>query len=191
MSESLLISTTIVALAEIGDKTQLLSFILAARFRKAWPIIWGILVATLLNHGMAAAVGAWLTRLFAPETLRWTLAISFIAMALWILVPDKVDEDSAHVHQDPRWGVFGTTLAVFFLAEMGDKTQIATIGLAARFGDFWSVLAGTTAGMMLANIPAVLVGHQLAEKMPLRPIRMAAAGIFLAVGVVTLTGWFV
>ncbi len=141
--EAFLVSTGIVALAEIGDKTQLLAFILAAKFRKPAPIIIGILIATLANHGFAGAVGAWVTTLLGPETLRWVLGVSFIGMAIWTLVPDKLDEDDAKLAQ---LGVFGTTLVAFFLAEMGDKTQIATIALAAQYQSLAMVVAGTTLG---------------------------------------------
>ncbi|MCZ2096556.1 MAG: TMEM165/GDT1 family protein [Anaerolineae bacterium] len=151
--EAFLVSTGIVALAEIGDKTQLLSFILAAKFRKPWPIVLGILVATIANHAFAGAIGTWITSLMSPETLRWVLGLSFLAMAAWILVPDKFDEKDAKL---AHMGVFGTTLVAFFLAEMGDKTQIATVALAAQYQAFVAVVAGTTLGMMIANVPAVV-----------------------------------
>jgi Ca2+/H+ antiporter, TMEM165/GDT1 family len=189
MFEAFFISTTVVALAEMGDKTQLLALVLAARFRKPWPIVWGILVATVLNHGVAAALGAWLTTVLSPTTLRWVLGGSFIAMAAWIMVPDKLDEGDEDIKPLARWGVFGTTLLAFFLAEMGDKTQIATVGLAAKFHDFYAVVAGTTAGMMLANVPAVIVGNKMAERIPMRLVHGIAALIFLAMGLITLTGW--
>ncbi|MGE3502817.1 MAG: TMEM165/GDT1 family protein, partial [Porticoccaceae bacterium] len=146
--EAFLVATGIVALAEIGDKTQLLAFILAARFRKPLPIIAGILIATLANHSFAGALGAWLTALMTPQTLRWVLGISFLGMAIWTLIPDKLDEGDSKV---TRFGVFGTTLIAFFLAEMGDKTQIATVALAAQYHSFFAVVAGTTLGMMIAN----------------------------------------
>jgi len=149
--EAFLVSTGIVALAEMGDKTQLLALVLAVRFRKPWPIVWGILVATLVNHGLAGAVGAWVTAFVGPEILRWVLAGSFIAMAVWMLIPDTLDD--AQSESQPRWGVFGTTVVAFFLAEMGDKTQIATVMLAARYHAYFWVVAGTTLGMMLANVP--------------------------------------
>ena len=183
--EAFLVSTGIVALAEIGDKTQLLAFILAAKFRKPLPIIIGILVATIANHGFAGAVGSWITSLAGPETLRWVLGISFIAMAIWTLIPDKFDEDDAKLS---RYGVFGTTLIAFFLAEMGDKTQIATIALAAQYHTFFSVVAGTTLGMMIANVPAVLLGDRIANRMPVRLVHGIAAAIFAALGVATLLG---
>jgi len=183
--EAFLVSTGIVALAEIGDKTQLLAFILAAKFRKPVPIIIGILIATLANHGFAGAVGAWVTTLLGPETLRWVLGVSFIAMAIWTLVPDKLDEDDAKLAQ---LGVFGTTLVAFFLAEMGDKTQIATIALAAQYQSLAMVVAGTTLGMMLANVPAVILGDRIANRIPVRLVHGIAAAIFAVLGVATLLG---
>jgi len=183
--EAFLVSTGIVALAEIGDKTQLLAFILAAKFRKPAPIIIGILIATLANHGFAGAVGAWVTTLLGPETLRWVLGVSFIGMAIWTLVPDKLDEDDAKLAQ---LGVFGTTLVAFFLAEMGDKTQIATIALAAQYQSLAMVVAGTTLGMMLANVPAVILGDRIANRIPVRLVHGIAAAIFAVLGVATLLG---
>ncbi len=183
--EAFLISTGVVALAEIGDKTQLLAFLLAAKFRKPLPIVLGILVATLANHAFAGALGAWLTSLLAPETLRWILGLSFIAMAVWILVPDKFDEGDAKL---ARFGVFGTTLVAFFLAEMGDKTQIATVALAAQYQAFFYVVAGTTLGMMIANVPAVLLGDRIARRMPVRLVHGIAAAIFAILGIATLLG---
>ncbi|MFN4065325.1 UPF0016 domain-containing protein [Azoarcus communis] len=183
--DAFLISTGIVALAEIGDKTQLLAFILAAKFRKPVPIIIGILVATLANHGLAGAVGTWLTSLMSPETLRWVLGLSFIAMAVWTLIPDKIDDDEGGL---VRMGVFGTTLVAFFLAEMGDKTQVATVALAAQYQAFIAVVAGTTLGMMIANVPAVLLGDRIAQRMPVRLVHAIAAAIFAVLGVATLMG---
>ena len=183
--EAFLISTGIVALAEIGDKTQLLAFILAAKFRKPWPIIAGILVATLANHGFAGALGTWITTLVDPQALRWILGLSFIAMAVWILVPDKIDADEGSI---ARYGVFGTTLVAFFLAEMGDKTQIATVALAAQYDAFFAVVAGTTLGMMIANVPAVLLGDRIANKVPVGLVHIIAACIFAVLGVLTLLG---
>ena len=183
--EALLISTGIVALAEIGDKTQLLAFILAAKFRKPLPIIFGILVATLANHSFAGAVGSWVTSVLNPETLRWILGISFIGMAIWTLIPDKFDENDAKF---ARFGVFGTTLIAFFLAEMGDKTQVATVALAAQYHAFYTVVAGTTLGMMIANVPAVLLGDRIADRMPVRLVHTIAAVIFAGLGVATLAG---
>lgn len=183
--EGFLISTGIVALAEIGDKTQLLAFILAAKFRKPWPIILGILIATLANHGFAGALGSWITGLLAPGSLRWVLGISFLAMAAWTLVPDSFDDDDAKL---ARLGVFGTTLVAFFLAEMGDKTQVATIALAAQYQTVLSVVAGTTLGMMLANVPAVFLGDRIADKIPVRVVHALAAAIFAVLGIATLFG---
>lgn len=174
-----------VALAEIGDKTQLLAFLLAAKFRKPVPIILGILVATLLNHGLAGALGAWITTLLAPEVLRWVLGLSFIAMAVWIMVPDTLDEDEASLVQ---FGVFGTTLVAFFLAEMGDKTQIATVALAAQYGNLLWVVVGTTLGMLIANVPAVYLGERVAHRMPVRLVHGIAATIFALMGVAILSG---
>ena len=183
--DAFLVSTAIVALAEIGDKTQLLAFILAARFRRPWPIVLGILVATLANHAFAAAVGTWLTTLMGPQTLRWVLGLSFIAMAVWTLIPDKLDEDDAKL---PRFGVFGATLIAFFLAEMGDKTQVATVALAAQYQMLVAVVAGTTLGMMIANVPAVLLGDRIAARMPVKLVHGIAAAIFLGLGIATLAG---
>jgi putative Ca2+/H+ antiporter (TMEM165/GDT1 family) len=183
--EAFLVSTGIVALAEIGDKTQLLAFILASKFRKPLPIVLGILVATLANHGFAGALGSWITSLVEPQTMRWVLGLSFIAMAIWTLIPDKFDEDDAKL---ARFGVFGTTLVAFFLAEMGDKTQIATVALAAQYNALIAVVAGTTLGMMIANVPAVLLGDRIANRMPVRLVHMVAAAIFAILGVATLLG---
>lgn len=183
--EAFLVSTGVVALAEIGDKTQLLAFILAAKFRKPVPIILGILIATLVNHGFAGALGSFITSLVGPETLRWVLGLSFIAMAVWTMVPDKFDEKDAHL---AKFGVFGTTLIAFFLAEMGDKTQIATVALAAEYHALVAVVAGTTAGMMLANVPAVLLGDRIAHKIPVRVVHAIAAAIFAGLGLATLFG---
>jgi putative Ca2+/H+ antiporter (TMEM165/GDT1 family) len=183
--EAFLISTGIVALAEIGDKTQLLSFILAAKFRKPWPICFGILVATLFNHALAGALGAWITSVLGPETLRWILGISFIAMAGWMLIPDKFDENDAKF---AKAGVFVTTLIAFFLAEMGDKTQIATIALAAQYQAVVPVVLGTTLGMMIANVPAVILGDRIADRMPVTIVHRVAAAIFLVLGIATLLG---
>ncbi len=183
--EALLISTGIVALAEIGDKTQLLAFILAAKFRRPVPITLGILVATIANHAFAGALGAWITTLVAPETMRWILGLSFIGMAVWTLIPDKFDEEDARLAQ---FGVFGTTLIAFFLAEMGDKTQIATVALAAQYQTIFWVVVGTTLGMMIANFPAVLLGDRIADKMPVQLVHRIAAVIFLVLGIATLAG---
>ncbi|AWI76066.1 MAG: hypothetical protein C0607_02315 [Azoarcus sp.] len=183
--DAFLVSTGIVALAEVGDKTQLLAFILAAKFRKPWPIIAGIFIATLANHGFAGAVGAWVTTLMGPDTLRWVLGISFLAMAVWTLIPDKFDEEDAKL---ARFGAFGTTLIAFFLAEMGDKTQIATVALAAQYQSLALVVAGTTVGMMIANVPAVILGGKIADRMPVRLVHGIAAAIFAILGIATLLG---
>lgn len=183
--DAFLISTGVVALAEIGDKTQLLAFILAAKFRKPIPIILGVLVATIANHAFAGALGAWITSLVSPETMRWVLGVSFIGMAIWTLIPDKFDESEAKF---ARFGVFGTTVIAFFLAEMGDKTQVATVALAAQYHAFIPVVAGTTLGMMIANVPAVLLGDRIAGKIPVRIVHAIAALIFAIIGVATLLG---
>ncbi|KAF1049452.1 MAG: putative manganese exporter [Delftia tsuruhatensis] len=182
--EAFLISTSVVALAEMGDKTQLLSLVLAARFRKPWPIVAGIFVATLVNHALAGAVGAWITSYLGENAMRWILGLSFIAMAVWTLIPDKLDEDEVSGHS--RWGVFGTTLVAFFLAEMGDKTQIATVMLAAKYNAYLWVVAGTTLGMMLANAPVVWLGDKLVKRVPIRLVHVISAVIFLVLGVLAL-----
>jgi putative Ca2+/H+ antiporter (TMEM165/GDT1 family) len=183
--EAFLVSTGVVALAEIGDKTQLLALLLAAKYRKPLPIILGILVATLLNHALAGVVGAWLAAAIGAQAMRWILGLSFIAMAAWMLVPDKVD---GLEEKPPRHGVFVATLVAFFLVEIGDKTQIATVALAARYESLLAVVAGTTLGMMLANVPAVLLGEVAARKLPMRLVHGIAAAIFLALGVAVLLG---
>ncbi len=185
--EAFLVSTGLVALAEMGDKTQLLSLVLAARFRKPWPIVLGVLVATLANHGLAGALGSWVTSALGPELLRWVLGASFIAMAVWMLIPDQLDEDEATT--TPRLGVFGTTLAAFFLAEMGDKTQIATVMLAAQYSAYAWVVAGTTLGMMLANAPVVWLGERMTRLLPIRAVHRVSALIFAGLGAVALSGW--
>lgn len=184
--EAFLISTGIVALAEIGDKTQLLALLLAARFKRPLPIILGILVATLLNHALAGAVGAWIAAAVGPHWMRWILGISFIAMAIWTLIPDKIDEDEKPAVT--RFGVFGTTLLAFFLLEMGDKTQIATVALAARYESLVAVVAGTTLGMMISNVPAVLLGEVAARKLPMKLVHGVAAALFFVLGVMVLLG---
>ena len=183
--DAFLVATGIVALAEIGDKTQLLAFLLAARFRRPLPIILGILVATLLNHAFAAAVGALVSELLGPVVMRWVLGLSFLAMAIWTMIPDHIDEADAAL---PKFGVFITTLLAFFLAEMGDKTQVATVALAARYTEVAAVVAGTTLGMMMANVPAVLFGERIANKAPLALVHGLAAVIFMALGMATLMG---
>jgi Ca2+/H+ antiporter, TMEM165/GDT1 family len=181
MLESLFVPTFIVALAEIGDKTQLLALLLAARFRKPWPIICGIVVATLANHFAAGAIGNWVASFFSPATLSWTLAASFVAVALWTLIPDKLDDDESSKFK--RYGPFLTTLIAFFLAEMGDKTQVATVMLAAQYPHFILVVIGTTLGMLIANVPVVLAGNFAAERLPLTLIRRVAACAFAALAV--------
>ncbi|HEU0199207.1 MAG TPA: TMEM165/GDT1 family protein [Burkholderiaceae bacterium] len=185
--EAFLISTGVVALAEIGDKTQLLALVLAAKFRRPSPIILGILAATLANHALAGLVGAWVSATLGPTALRWILGLSFIAMALWTLIPDKLEASKDNAA--PRFGVFGTTLVAFFLLEMGDKTQIATVALAAKYSTLVGVIGGTTLGMMIANVPAVLVGEVAAKKLPLRVVRAVAAAIFVALGMTVLLGF--
>jgi Ca2+/H+ antiporter, TMEM165/GDT1 family len=182
--EAFLVSAGVVALAEIGDKTQLLALVLAARYRKPIPIVFGILVATLLNHALAGSVGAWIAHAVNPQTMRWILGASFLAMAVWMLIPDKL-EDEQQV-KPPRFGVFATTVFAFFLLEMGDKTQIATIALAAKYPQLAAVVAGTTFGMMLANVPAVFLGDVAATKLPLRIVRAVCAAVFAVIGVLVL-----
>ncbi len=184
--EALLVSTGVVALAEMGDKTQLLAFILAARFKKPLPIILGILCATLVNHGLAGALGAWITSALSPAVMRWVLGVSFLAMAAWTLIPDKIEEEETQVAN--RLGVFGATLITFFLAEMGDKTQVATIAMAAHYPNPVWVVAGTTLGMLIADVPAVFVGDRFAAKIPMKLVHTIAAAIFALLGVATLTG---
>jgi Ca2+/H+ antiporter, TMEM165/GDT1 family len=184
--EAFFISTGIVALAEMGDKTQLLSLLLAARFRKPWPIVWGILTATVVNHALAGAVGAWLTTVVGENVLRWILGGSFLAMAAWMMVPDKLDEEEKSA--PPRFGIFATTVATFFLAEMGDKTQIATVMLAARFNAYALVVAGTTLGMMLANVPAVWLGERVTRVVPIRVVHGISAAIFTVLGLLAIFG---
>lgn len=183
--EAFFVSTGIVALAEIGDKTQLLAFVLAAKFRRPLPIVAAIFVATIANHSFAAAIGAWITSLMGPEILRWVLGVSFLAMALWTLVPDKIDEDDAPL---AKYGVFVTTLIAFFVAEMGDKTQVATVALAARYDSVLAVVCGTTFGMMLANVPAVYLGDKIANRVSLKLVHGIAAAVFAVLGVATLLG---
>ncbi|MEI6114230.1 MAG: TMEM165/GDT1 family protein [Burkholderiales bacterium] len=184
--ESFLVSTGVVALAEIGDKTQLLAFILAARFKKPVPIILGILVATLVNHGLAGALGAWITSAISPGILRWVLGLSFIGMAVWTLIPDEIEDDETKIAG--RFGVFGATLITFFLAEMGDKTQIATVAMAAHYATPITVVLGTTLGMLIADVPAVFIGDKLATKIPMKLVHGIAAAIFAILGLATLFG---
>ena len=184
--EALLVSTGVVALAEIGDKTQLLAFILAARFKKPIPIIAGILAATLINHGLAGAVGAWITSAVSPEVMRWVLGASFLGMAAWTLIPDKIADEETQIAS--KLGVFGATFVTFFLAEMGDKTQIATIALAAHYANPLLVVLGTTLGMLIADVPAVFVGDKLADKLPMKLVHSIAAAVFAVLGLATLLG---
>lgn len=184
--ESFFVSTGIIALAEIGDKTQLLAFILAARFKKPVPIILGILVATIVNHSLAGMLGAWITEIVNPEGLRWVLGLSFIGMAIWTMIPDKIEEEETRIAR--RFSVFGATLVTFFLAEMGDKTQIATITLAAHYASPFLVVIGTTLGMLIADIPAVFIGDRFANRIPMRLVHSIAAGIFALLGLATLLG---
>jgi Ca2+/H+ antiporter, TMEM165/GDT1 family len=184
MMEAFLISTGVVALAEIGDKTQLLALVLAARFRKPVPIILGMLAATLLNHALAGVVGRLVADFVGPMTMRWILGLSFIAMAFWILIPDKLDDEGAA--KPPRFGAFLTTLCSFFLLEMGDKTQIATVALAAKYPSLIGVVAGTTVGMMLANVPVIFLGHGVASRISLKVVHGVAAAIFLVLGLMVL-----
>lgn len=186
--ESLLVSLAVVTAAEIGDKTQLLALVLAAKFRKPWAVVAGILVATIANHGLAAWAGIEVARWIGPETMRWIVGVSFIAMGAWTLVPDKMDDDD----QPKTWekaGAFAATTIAFFLVEIGDKTQIATVALGARFGDLLMVTTGTTLGMLIADVPAVFVGNAMAEKVPLKLVRIVAAAIFVALGVAALLGF--
>lgn len=180
--DAFFLSTTIVALAEMGDKTQLLSLALAARFRRPWPIVAGIAAATVLNHAFAAAAGAWLMHTVGPAAMRWVLGASFLVMAAWMLIPDKLDDDDTPAHS--RWGVFGTTAIAFFLAEMGDKTQIATVMLAAEHHlAYWFVVMGTTLGMLLANAPVVWLGEKIIQRVPVRVVHIISAIIFAVMGI--------
>ena len=183
--EALLISTAVVALGEIGDKTQLLALVLAARFQKPWPIIWGILVATLANHALAGFTGNLVRAWLPPDVLRWLVALSFFAVAAWALKPDKLDADDAPPEVS-RWGVFGVTVVAFFLAEMGDKTQVATIVLAAKFPSLLQVVIGTTLGMLAANVPVVIVGKAASERIPFKAVRLVAAALFAGLGAYAL-----
>jgi putative Ca2+/H+ antiporter (TMEM165/GDT1 family) len=183
--ESFLVSASIVGLAEIGDKTQLLSLVLAARYRKPVPIVLGVLVATLVNHSASGALGTWLASVIHPHVMNWVVVASFALMAVWILIPDKLDEAQA-LNTKHSMGVFGTTAVTFFLAEMGDKTQIVTIALAARFHEFFGVVAGTTLGMMLANVPVIYLGHRFADRLPTKAVHIVAAILFVVLGALAL-----
>lgn len=184
--ESLLVSTGVVALAEIGDKTQLLAFLLATRFKKPLPIIAGILVATVFNHALAGALGVWITAVLSPDILRWVLGLSFIAMAVWTMIPDKIEDEEMQVAK--KFGVFGATLITFFLAEMGDKTQIATVAMAAHYPSPVLVVIGTTLGMLIADVPAVFIGDRFAARIPMKLVHGIAAAMFAAMGIATLFG---
>ena len=184
--EAFFISAGIVAIGEIGDKTQLLALLLAARYRQPYAIIGGILAATLVNHLLAGFVGVWVATHVAPSTLRWIVGLAFFAIAAWALVPDRFESEPK---TRGKAGVFALTAVTFFLAEMGDKTQIATVALAARFSDLAAVVGGTTVGMLVADVPAVFIARRFADRMPLRAIRAVAAVLFAALGVATLAGW--
>ncbi len=184
--ESFLVSTGVVALAEIGDKTQLLAFILAARFKKPLPIMLGILVATFINHGLAGLLGAWITATVSPDILRWILGLSFIGMAIWTMIPDEIEQEETWIAG--KFGIFGATLITFFLAETGDKTQIATITMAAHYGTPFMVVMGTTLGMLIADIPVVFAGEKLATRIPMKLVHSIAAAVFALLGVATLLG---
>lgn len=188
--QEFLLSTAIVALAEMGDKTQLLALLLAARFRKPIPILFAILLATIINHAISAALGQWITTVLRPEILIWILSIGFIAMALWMLVPDELDDETENINKWQKFGVFGATFILFFLAEIGDKTQIATVALAARYDSIFWVMCGTTLGMMLANAPAVFIGNKMAERLPIGLIHKIGALIFFIIGLSTLIQYY-
>jgi putative Ca2+/H+ antiporter (TMEM165/GDT1 family) len=180
MFEALLVSTAVVAVGELGDKTQLLSLVLAARFQKPWPIVAGILVATLANHALAGLAGNWVRSVVPEDVLRWLLALSFFAVAAWALKPDKLDDDDAPPAS--RWGVFAATTVAFFIAEIGDKTQIATVMLAAKFESLAAVVVGTTLGMLIVNVPTVFLGNAASARIPFRLVRIAAAALFAGLG---------
>ena len=180
MFEALFVSTAVVALGELGDKTQLLALVLAARYGKPWPIIGGIFVATLVNHAIAGWVGNWVRGAVSADVLRWLLALSFFAVAAWAVKPDKLAD--ADAPPASKWGVFGVTVVAFFIAEIGDKTQIATVMLAAQFASLAAVVVGTTLGMMIVNVPTVFIGRAASERIPFRAVRIAAAALFAALG---------
>ncbi len=184
MISTIFLSTGVVALAEMGDKTQLLAFLLAARFKKPVPIILGIFAATIVNHGFAGALGAWITTVLSKTTLSWILGISFIAMAIWTLIPDEIEDEESSIAS--RYGVFGATAITFFLAEMGDKTQIATVALAAHYSSVLLVVMGTTLGMLIADVPAVFIGNKFAEKVSMKLVHGIAAAVFAILGILTL-----
>ena len=186
MLSAFLISLAVVALSEMGDKTQLLALLLAAKFRKPVPILNAIFLATLVNHGVSAVLGQWITTVLSPVVLLWIVSLGFIAMAVWMLIPDELGDESESINKWQKYGVFSATFVLFFLAEIGDKTQIATVALAARFDSIVWVMLGTTLGMMLANAPAVFIGDKLATKLPIALIHKIGAAIFLVIGVATL-----
>jgi len=183
MLNAFLISLVVVALSEMGDKTQLLALLLAAKFRKPIPILFAIFLATVVNHGVSAVLGQWITTVLSETTLLWLVSLGFIGMAVWMLIPDKLDDESESINKWQKYGVFGATFILFFLAEIGDKTQIATIALAARFDSIGWVTIGTTLGIMLVNLPAVFIGDKLADKLPIALIHKIGAAIFLIMGV--------
>jgi putative Ca2+/H+ antiporter (TMEM165/GDT1 family) len=186
MFEAFVVSTAVVALGELGDKTQLLTLVLAARYARPWPIVAGIFVATIVNHTIAGWIGNWVRSAVPADVLRWLLGLSFFAVAAWALKPDKLDEDQAAPAS--HWGVFGVTAVTFFLAEIGDKTQIATVMLAAKFDSLLAVVAGTTLGMLLVDAPTAFIGRAASQRVPLRAIRIAAAVVFAALGGWVLVG---
>jgi putative Ca2+/H+ antiporter (TMEM165/GDT1 family) len=186
MLSAFLISLAVVALSEMGDKTQLLALLLAARFRKPVPILIAIFLATVVNHGVSAVLGQWFTTVLSPTVLLWIVSLGFIAMAAWMLIPDELDDESESINKWQKYGVFGATFVLFFLAEIGDKTQIATVALAARFDSIGWVTLGTTLGIMLVNAPAVFIGNKLAEKLPIALIHKIGAAVFLIIGVAAL-----
>jgi len=186
MISAFLISLAVVALSEMGDKTQLLALLLSARFRKPIPILIAIFLATLVNHGVSAVLGQWITTVLSPTVLLWIVSLGFIGMAVWMLIPDKLDDESGSIDKWQKYGVFGATFVLFFLAEIGDKTQIATVALAARFDSIGWVTLGTTLGIMLVNAPAVFIGNKLAEKLPISLIHKIGALVFLIIGVAAL-----
>lgn len=181
--EAFLVSAFAVAIGEIGDKTQLLAFCLATRFRRPWPIVLGILVATLANHGLAGLMGGWIRHVLSPQILQWGLGLSFLAIAAWAIKPDKLDEDDCN---RGSYGVFAASVVAFFIAEIGDKTQLATIALAAKYDALVLVVAGTTLGMLIANVPVVFFAHRVAAKIPFKLLRYIAASIFAALGLIVL-----
>ena len=186
MLSAFLISLAVVALSEMGDKTQLLALLLAAKFRKPVPILIAIFLATLVNHGVSAVLGQWITTVLSPIVLLWIVSLGFIAMAVWMLIPDELGDESGSINKWQKYGVFSATFVLFFLAEIGDKTQIATVALAARFDSIGWVTLGTTLGIMLVNAPAVFIGNKLAEKLPISLIHKIGALVFLVIGLAAL-----